>query len=279
MKPLFVVILALCLCDTASAQDSSAAKPASLWEFQVVGFAQSFPAYPSSADQNLTILPLPFPVYRGKFLRFGEDLENLASGKILDSERVNFSVGVSASFPEDSNKLELRHNMPDLDFLLEAGPELEILLAGNRDEDREFKMSLQLRAAATLDGLDTKGRGVVFNPELEYRVRDFLSPKNELRLRVSPTWASDDYMDYFYGVAAEFATPDRPLFQASAGYLNTELLLGLNRRISDRLEFRGSLRLWVNKGAENNASPLFQRDYDTGIRLAFYWTAWRSQPR
>tara|TARA_R110002096_G_scaffold86020_5_gene198346 strand:+ start:10181 stop:11020 length:840 start_codon:yes stop_codon:yes gene_type:complete len=279
MKQLFATTIALCLCSAAFAQNGDDAGQQSLWEFQVVGFAQSFPAYPSSADQNLTILPLPFPVYRGKFLRFGEDLENLARGKILDSERINFSVGVSASFPEDSNKLDRRQGMPDLDFLLEAGPELKILLAGTPDEDRELNLSLQLRAAATLDGLDTKGRGIIFNPELEYRVRNFMSPRNELRFRASSTWASDKYMDYFYGVAAEFATPDRPLFEANAGYLNTELLLGLNRKISERLEFRGSLRLWVNKGAENNTSPLFQRDYDTGIRLALYWTAWQSKPR
>lgn len=272
-------LLSLCLCSAAHAQDSPAATQESLWEFQVVGFAQSFPAFPSSADQNLTILPIPFPVYRGKFLQFGEDLEDLARGKILNSDRVNLSVGVSASFPEDSDDLSVRQGMPDLDFLLEAGPELEYRIAGSEESDRELKMSLQLRAAVTLDGLDTKGRGVVFNPELEYLMRDVLGPKNELRLRVSSTWASEKYMDYLFGVAPEYATPNRPLFDADAGYLNTEFLLGLNRRISDRLEFRGSLRIWVNKGAANDASPLYQRDYDRGIRLALYWTAWKSKPR
>ena len=138
---------------------------------------------------------------------------------------------------------------------------------------------MQLRAAVSLDGLDSKGRGFVFNPEIEYLARDLLGDNNEVRLRLSSTWASNDFMDYFYGVAPQFATSERQAFDASSGYLNSELLVGLNRKLSDRLEFRGSVRLWVNKGAANASSPLYQRDYDRGIRLALYWTAWKSKPR
>ena len=86
-------------------------------------------------------------------------------------------------------------------------------------------------------------------------------------------------MNYFFGVAPQFATTDRPAFNARSGYLNTELLVGLKRKLSDRLEFRGSVRLWVNKGAKNDTSPLYQRDYDKGIRLALFWTAWQSKRR
>ncbi len=250
-----------------------------LWGIRLVAFGQNFPAYPSSSDQNLTVLPLPYPVYRGDFLRLGEDLEDIANGRIVDNGRVKLSLGVSASFPEDSDELRSRAGMPDLDFLLEAGPELTIALQGSPDDDRELKLNLQARAALSLDGLDPTGRGFIFNPELEYLLRDLFGSNNELRFRVAPAWASRDYMDFFYGVAPEFATPGRPAFAASSGYLNTEFLLGLNRKITDRLEFRGSVRLWVNKGAANDASPLYQRDYDRGIRLALFWSAWESRRR
>lgn len=250
-----------------------------LWGIRLVAFGQDFPAYPSSSEQNLTLLPIPYPVYRGKILRFGEDLEDIANSRILNGDRVKLSIGLNASFPEDSDKLSVRTDMPDLDFLVEAGPELKIALKGGPDEDRELKLSLQVRWAVSLDGLDLKGRGFIFNPELEYLARDLLGPRIELRFRVAPAWATRDYMNYFYGVAPEFATSSRPRFDASSGYLNTEFLVGLNRKITDRLEFRGSLRLWVNKGAANDASPLYQRDYDRGIRLALFWTAWESKRR
>jgi outer membrane protein len=261
------------------AEETAAADRAPLWGLQLVAFGQTFPAYPSSADQNLTLLPLPVPIYRGKFLRLGEDLEDLASGRILERDRLKFSIGLSASFPEDSDELSTRTGMPDLDFLVEAGPEVKFRLRGDEDADRELNVSLQVRATVTLDGLDIKGRGAIINPEFEYLARDILGPQTELRFRVSSVWASDDYMDYFYGVAPEFVTPGRSGFDARAGYLNTEFLVGLNHKFTDRLEFRGSLRLWVNKGAANDSSPLYQRDYDRGLRLALFWTAWESKRR
>lgn len=250
-----------------------------LWGFRIVAFGQNFPAYPSSSDQNFTALPIPYPVYRGKIFSFGQDLEEIASGQLLSTNRINLSVGLSASFPESSDKLSGRTGMPDLDFLVEAGPEINMALNGGPDDDRELLLSLQVRAAVSIDDLDATGRGFSFNPELEYLARDFLDAKTELRFRISPIWGTRDYTDFFYGVAPEYATADRPAFDAKSGYVNTEFLVGLNRKITDRLEFRGSIRLWVNKGSANASSPLFQRDYDRGIRLALYWTAWESGRR
>ena len=281
MKHLWVTICTLLLLAAAHlhAEETADENLPALWQIRLVAFGQNFPAYPSSSDQNLTILPIPYPAYRGKILRFGEDMDNLANSRILHGDRVKLSIGLNASFAEDSDNLSVRTGMPDLDFLIEGGPELKIALKGGPDEDREFKLSLQVRGAVSLDGLDPKGRGFIFNPELAYLARDLLGPRYELRFRVAPAWATSNYMNYFYGVAPEFATPSRPRFDASSGYLNTEFLVGLNRKITDRLEFRGSVRLWVNKGAANDASPLYQRDYDRGIRLALFWTAWESKRR
>jgi MipA family protein len=250
-----------------------------LWGIRLVAFGQNFPAYPSSSEQNLTILPIPYPVYRGKVFSFGQDLDEIANGQILSTNRINLSVGLNASFPESSDNLSARAGMPDLDFLVEAGPELNFALKGGPDDKRELLLSLQIRGAASIDGLDATGRGVAFNPELEYLVRDVFDSKTELRFRISPTWGTSDYTDFFYGVAPEYSTPDRPSYDAASGYVNTEFLLGLNRKITDRWEFRGSVRLWVNKGSANEFSPLYQRDYNHGIRLALFWTAWESKRR
>lgn len=259
------------------AQETPAEDDQPLWEFKLVPFAQNFPSYPGSRDQNLTVLPLPVPVYHGKFLRFGQDLEDLAEGRLFSNDRYDLSLSVSAQFPADSVDLSGRDGMPDLDFLFEAGPELIVRLRGDEEADRELKLSLQARAAISANGFDTKGRGFVFNPEIEYLARNLWGENNEWRLRVSSTWASSDYADFSYGVAPEFETVDRPAFEARSGYLNTELLFGLNRQITERLEFRGSVRLWLNNGAANRDSPLYQDDINHGIRLALFWTAWQSK--
>lgn len=278
MRIMTCVLLCLLATEVNAEEVADEALPG-LWGIRLVAFGQNFPAYPSSSDQNLTLLPLPYPVYRGKIFSFGEDLEDIANGQILSTQRVNLSVGLSANFPESSDNLSGRTGMPDLDFLIEAGPELSVALSGQPEDDRELVLALQLRAAVSMKELDANGRGFVFSPELEYLVRDFWDSKSELRFRVSPTWATSDYTDFFYGVDPEYATPDRPSFDAASGYVNTEFLVGLNRKITDRLEFRGSIRLWVNKGSANEASSLYQRDYDHGIRLALFWTAWESKRR
>lgn len=281
MTALRIVACALLLLLAAhlNAEETSSDDLPGLWGLRLVAFGQSFPAYPSSSDQNITVLPLPYPVYRGKILRFGEDLDTIANSQLVNVNRIKLSLGLSASFPESSDNLSGRAGMPDLDLLVEAGPELKLTLSGSPDDDREFLLSLQVRGAVSMDGFDATGRGFVFKPELEYLYRHFLDSKTELRLRVSPAWATSNYANFFYGVDDEFATPDRPSFDAASGYLNTEFLLGLNRKITNRLEFRGSVRLWANKGSANNASPLYQRDYDRGIRLALFWTVWESKRR
>ncbi len=250
-----------------------------LWELRGVGFGQNFPAYPSSSEQNLTLLPIPVPVYRGKVFRFGEDLEDIATGRIIHRERIKLSIGFNLSFPEDSDELNAREGMEDLDLLGEIGPNLLLTLAGGEEEDDELTLSLQVRGAVSADGLDPKGRGFVFNPELEYKIGDAFGTQNEIRFRVSPTWASSNYMNFFYGVDPQFATPVRPEFDASSGYLNTEFLVGVKRNISKRLQFKASARLWVNKGAANDSSPLYRRDYNRGVRAAFVWTLAESKRR
>ena len=100
--------------------------------------------------------------------------------------------------------------MPDLDFLVEVGPEVKIKLTENTERRSELLLNLPLRAAISLDGFNSTGRGFVFGPELEYKIDEYLSPRNELSLRWSPSWATRDYMDFFYTVPPEFETAVRP---------------------------------------------------------------------
>ena len=156
-----------------------------IWGLRLVAFAQNFPAYPSSSEQNFTALPIPYPVYSGKIFSFGQDLDEIANGQLVGTDRFNLSVGLSASFPESSDNLDVRTGMPDLDFLVEAGPEVNVALKGGPKDDRELLLSLQVRAAVSFDDLDATGRGFVFNPELEYPRPRFSGCKDRTSLSSS----------------------------------------------------------------------------------------------
>ena len=112
--------------DLAAQQSEDEALP--LWEFRFAAFGRYAPIYPGAADHNLTVLPLPYPVYRGSWLRFGEDFDAFAEGRIVRRSRVRVDITFNVNFGEDSEDIAVREGMPDLDLMLEVGPELEISL-------------------------------------------------------------------------------------------------------------------------------------------------------
>lgn len=250
-----------------------------LWEFRFAAFGRYAPVYPGAADHNLTVLPLPYPVYRGSRLRFGEDLDAFAEGRVVTAPRVRLDINFNANFGEDSENISVRQGMPDLDLLLEVGPELQFNLNNRPAIDGELLLALQLRAAVSFDGSDASGRGFLFNPELEYRIDQAFGTHNDWSFRWKSTWVSEDYADYYYEVAPEFATMTRSSFDASSGYLGSEFRVGIERQLSERLRFDGSTKLWINTGAKNRDSPLFLEDYGLGVQAAFIWTLGASERR
>ncbi len=264
--------------DESAAADEADELPA-LWELRLAGFGRSAPSYPGAEDADLTILPIPIPVYRGSFLRFGENLDQVARGEIAETKRLRLGIDLQFTFGEDSADIPVRTGMPDLDFMIELGPELEIRLTDRSPEEGELFLALQLRAGVSFDGVDPSSRGYLFNPEFEYRRDGMFGGANLLSLRWQPTWASEDYMDYYYEVAPAFATVDRPAYDASSGYLGSRFTAALTRTINERLTFGVSVSYRVDGGAENEASPLFRKDTGAILQAALVWTLAESERR
>ena len=123
--------------DESAAADEADELPA-LWELRLAGFGRSAPSYPGAEDADLTILPIPIPVYRGSFLRFGENLDQVARGEIAETKRLRLGIDLQFTFGEDSADIPVRTGMPDLDFMIELGPELEIRLTDRSPEEGEL---------------------------------------------------------------------------------------------------------------------------------------------
>jgi hypothetical protein len=228
----------------------------SLWELRLAAFGQHAPVYPGSADPNVTLLPIPVPVYRGSFLNFGENLDQVARGEITETRRLRLGVDLDFTFGEDSADIPVRRGMPDLNFMLEIGPELEIKLDNRTPEQGELLLAF-----------------------LEYRRDQVFGGDNLLSLRWKPTWASEDFMDYYYEVDPLFATTERPAFDATGGYLGSKFTAALTRQINERLVFGISASYFLNSGAENELSPLYLDDSGFSIQAAFIWTLWESERR
>lgn len=249
-----------------------------LWEMNIAAFGRHGSSYPASADTQTDFIPLPFPVYRGTFLRVGDDTDAPIRGRVFRAERVKLDIDFDLNFGSDSDDIPARNGMPDLDLMLEVGPELELQYVEDGWLGVDGFVALQTRATFSFDGFDPSWEGVVYSPELRF-TRAFGTSRKQLKLRLTPTFASGGYMDYFYEVAPAFATEERPAYAASGGYLGTELALSLRWPVARRLELWGGVRQGFYSGARNADSPLFTDDTTTAVYAAFMYRIWKSERR
>lgn len=248
-----------------------------LWEINLAGYSQYGVAYPASEDSQVNVIPLPYPIFRGKILRIGDETDKPLTTRLFRRDRIKLDFDFGLNFPVNSKDVEARTEMPDLDLLLEAGPELELQFA-NTVAGGDLFLALQLRGAVSMDGIDPTWRGLIASSELKY-IRDLRSPTTELRIRLTPEIANADYMDFFYGVDPEFALPGRTAYRARSGYLGTRLTFSVRHDFSERFEIRTGVRFGLHQGAKNNDSPLFTSESTSGVYLAFLWKYWESERR
>ena len=247
-----------------------------LWELRLAAYGRYGPSYPASEESQFNFLPLPFPIYRGRFLRLGDNTEKPIQGRIFRTDRVQLNIDLDLNFGSDSDDIEAREGMPDLDFLAEAGPELIMPFADSDLTRGYMELALQVRGAFSFDGLDPSWRGVVFNPELRW-IRPLKKKNQQLKIRLTPAFASVDYMDYFYGVAPQLATPSRPAYDAKSGYLGTELTFSIRQPLTSKLEIWGGVRGGYYGGARNEDSPLFTQKSTIAFYAAFMYKFWESK--
>src|ERR1700752_2340242 len=99
------------------------AEPRPLWELGLGAGALIFHDYRGADTLHVYPVPVPYLVYRGKFLR--SDHRGLR-GRLLDQGRIPVNLGVKGTTPVRSDSA--RHGMPDLRPTLEVGPSLDVHL-------------------------------------------------------------------------------------------------------------------------------------------------------
>lgn len=277
----FLVATLLACCATAAAQDQAAESdekdPGALWEWRIAAFGRYGPSYPASKETQVNVVPLPIPIYRGKFLRLFEDSENPIRGKVFERDRIKLDLDFDLTFPADSDEIDARTGMPDLDLLLQVGPELDLQFLPGGFWKGDWHLALQGRGALSFDALDPSWRGLTFSTEFRYISQ--VTSRDEFKFRITPTFATSEYMKYYYQVDPQFATPLRPAFDAKGGYLGTDFTVNWNRQFTEKLSVWFGARLGVYAGAKNKNSPLFTDDVTPSLYAAFMYKFWESKRR
>ena len=267
---------ALLVCSVALASAPAAhAEEEPLWEFGLGAGAIAFPDYRGSDEARVYPLPVPYFVYRGRFLK--ADREGLR-GKLFNREYVELDLSVGATIPVSSDDNAARRGMPDLKPTFEIGPSVEVHLWRSQDRDVKFDLVMPLRVPITIES-SPRSLQWMFAPRLNIDFENFGGHAGwNFGAGVGPVFAADKFHEYFYSVPAQFATPQRPEYRADGGYSGMHVLAAVSKRFPN-FWFGAFLRYdWLG-GAEFADSPLMRRENYLAGGFGIAWMIRESKRR
>lgn len=247
------------------------------WEFGLAAAALSVPAYPASAVTGERRFLVPWFIYRGDKVRLQDGGLKLIA---LQNKRVTVDVSIGGSLNADSADTPLRAGMPDLDYLLELGPKVDVRLWDHESDSggkSRLNWSTALRLAVSTDFSSLKSRGPVLGTELSYRRSGLLGADTFFSASAEAFWVGEKMMDYFYQVDTAFVTPQRAAFDAQPGYIGSAISLGVGRNFNDKVSGFIGLRVALHDGARNSDSPLFEDNTGNAIFGGLSWTLKQSK--
>jgi outer membrane scaffolding protein for murein synthesis (MipA/OmpV family) len=244
-----------------------------LWELGIGVGCLSVPAYRGSDQRRGYLLPLPYAVYRGDWLRADRDG---ARALLVDQPWLEVDVSLGATVPVRSKDNDARRGMPDLPGTLEIGPNANIRLA--HDDARRIKLELRLplRAAFSLER-SPDSVGATFSPNLNVDIERLAGAWN-LGLLTGPLFGDRKHNAFLYDVAAAYATPDRPAYRARGGYEGWRALAATSRRFED-VWFGAFVRYDSLQGAVFEDSPLVRRKSGLSVGFGLSWVLRTSNER
>ena len=241
-----------------------------LWEAGIGALGLTIPDYRGSNQQRFYALPLPYLIYRGEVLRVDR---NGLYGLLFQSERVHLNISADGGVPVKSSDNTTRMGMPDLNPTFQIGPKLEICLVRDCQADTTVQFRLPIRAvvAVATDFSQFQGIGIVVQPQLNFDFRNFPAQGWISGFAFGPSFATEEYHDYYYGVSSEFVVPGfRPAYRAKGGYSGSQLVMAITRRYNN-LWFGAFASYDELSGAVFDKSPMMRtkQSFAAGFGLAW----------
>ena len=239
-----------------------------LWEVGLGVAVIDFPDYRGADERHSYALPLPYFVYRGEVFQSDRDG---ARSRFFRNERFDLDLSLNGSIPVDSSDNSARSGMPDLDPTLEIGPKLGIKLLNDRESGVQVGLTLPVRTVIATDFSHSRNVGWVFEPRVDVDFkRTWLGEGWNVGMAFGPLFGDKRFHNHFFGVAAEFATAQRPAYTAESGYAGLRLLGSLSRRFPS-FWLGAFVRLDTLAGSVVEASPLVRQKESYAAGFAITW--------
>jgi MipA family protein len=257
-KPLRLQLSAVALVTLAvPTARADEAKP--LWEFGLGIGAYAFNDYRGSDTTHAYPIPVPYFIYRGEILKSDHDGPR---ARFFNRDVVELNLSINATTPVRNDAA--RAGMPDLRPTIEVGGSLNFHLWRSQDQRVRLDLRLPVRTAITVE-TSPKMIGVYAEPHINLDIAQLGSSQGwKLGVLAGPLFADHRYDSYFYGVEPQYATPERPAYEAHGGYAGTQMLMSLTRRYP-KYWIGAFIRHDFLGGASFASSPLVKtNDYWSG---------------
>lgn len=238
----------------------------SIWQDLTLGVgiaAINYPHYPGSSQTATFVSPLPYLEYDGDWLSVDRDG---IQAHLFEDDRITLDLSVSGSLPVNNDDDQLREGMPDLELILEVGPELEIRLS--EFGAHSFELHVPFRAALEIDpsrGIEPVGW--VFDPRLNYL---WAQSGWEFEIDLGLYAADQTYNQLLYGIRPQDALDDRPIYRANGGLVGYRLSSTLRYDVND-WTFLAYARAMDLSSSDNSMSPLFVDDQYLAYGVGAIW--------
>lgn len=254
---------------------SHAAETRPLWEIGAGLSVLSMPDYRGSDVTNVHVLPVPYLVYRGEYLR--ADQGGLR-GLLFESERLEVNISLNGTLPALDDDNPTRQGMDELQPTAELGPTADFHLWRSADRRMRLDLRLPVRTAITVES-DPRQIGWLFSPNLILEMRDPSGlPGWNFSVQGGPYFNDREYNAYFYSVSPAEATAARPAYDAAGGYSGSQFMVTLTKRFA-RYWVGGYVRYDNLSGAVYEDSPLVETQHAVAGGVAVSWIFGESSRR
>lgn len=238
-----------------------------LWELGAGLSVLHMPDYRGSDVTNVHVLPVPYLVYRGEFLK--ADQGGLR-GLLFASERLEVNISLNGTLPAIGDDNPARQGMEELRPTGEIGPTADFHLWRSADRKARVDLRLPLRTAITVEA-NPRQIGWLFSPNLIVEMRDPAGLTGwNFSVQGGPYFNDREYNGYFYSVTPAEATPIRPAYDAPGGYSGSQVMVTLTRRFA-RHWVGGFVRYDALSGAVYEDSPLVETKHAVAGGIALSW--------
>jgi outer membrane protein len=241
--------------------------PQPLYELGIGAGGMSLPDYRGSDERQNIAFPIPYFVYRGKFLKADRDGVRT---DLYSSDKVLVNLSVNGTLPVNSSTNKARSGMLNLKPTLELGPTANVNLWESSDRKSKIDFRLPLRMSIAIQS-SPEQVGWLTAPSLNLDVIDPDGANGwKLGILAGPLFNTRRYNSYFYSVSPAEATAVRPAYSAPGGYAGSQLTFAMSKRYP-HYWVGGFLRYDTVANAAFESSPLVKKRNGVSAGFAVSW--------